>query len=1061
MRATGQHAENHAEKEERRVLDLPGIEREVSARWVEMDIVGRILTQPETQTRATSRPVWSCYAQPSPAAGVPDIGYAHARTISDLYARFKTMQGMTVPRGHGWDCHGLGVEVAVARELGLSEPRLSEPRLSELGISNFGLSESGLSRPRLSEPRLSDFGQSEIGKSEIGGIEEYGVGRFVARCRESALRHANAFASVAERMGCLTDPRQTFRTMDPSYVESVWWSLKRIFDAGLLVKVYRIGRYCPSCRTALAEHEVRGRQAFSEVAGTAVIVRLRIEQLPDGACPQLADADLLAWTGTPWMLAANTGAAVHPDGPYVIARRAGHGDKVVLAEARFARVLGDGWHVVATIGGSELAGVTYRRPFQPPVGDDGDACLVVADRGVRTGAGTGIVQLASAYGGGALPRPSLAVDPIGADGCFGPGARSLAGRFFAEADPAVVADLSDRGLLFAAAPHRRAQPHCWRCGTPLLTRALSAWFIRTSAIHSQLREQAEQVIWVTGGRDRRPAPRAADWAVGRTRYWGVPLPIWECGRGHLTCAGSLTELSELAGRDLTGMDPHRPVIDEVAIRCRDCGARARRVAETLDASYDAGAMPFAQYGSPLRGSGRFAAGYPAKLAVKGGSEASNWCEAMMVVSALCAGQVPFHAAICPGSALDERGRPMTGRQGNLAEPTELIERHGADAMRWYFASMTPRPTYAGVPDAAISRLGQQVLGAYLGSVRFFLEQANSAGRPGRWPPDRVAGPPMTRSVLDQWLLSELHSAVGVVTAALETFRPDFAAQRIRRLIGDLTGWYVPLSRRRFADLAADDQVVAAGRVLHHCLDVLTRLMAPIAPFASDHGWNLIKDQDAPSSVHLATWPARLTTLVDERLNEQMAQVRAIVGVGKAARAAALARSWQPLATARLACEGSDAFKPELLALIAEELNVKAVEVGADDLKASREEAGRGDWLVVSRRAGSVALDLAITPELRREGLARKSIKAIKDARRQGGLHVSDRIALRWATRDDEVGAALTEFSPMISQAVLATEYCALALGHKPDADAIEYASPEVGATFWLTSLGSDVRSPTA
>lgn len=1032
MRATDQQASTG----KRRVLDLPAIEHEVAARWAEADVVGKTLERAQSATGS----IWSCYAQPSPAAGVPDIGYARARTISDLYSRFKTMQGLAVPRGHGWDCHGLGVEIAVARELGLSQPRQSDLRMPE---------------SRLSDRRISDFGQSEIGKSEIGAIEEFGVSRFVDRCRESALRHAGAFALVAERLGCLTDPGQIFRTMEPGYVEAVWWSLKQIFDAGLLVKDYRIGRYCPSCQTPLAEHEVRGRHLFGKVAGTAVIVRLRIERLPDGAYPQLAGADLLAWTGTPWMLAANTGAAVHPEAPYVIARRAGHGDKVVLAQARFARALGDGWHVVATVGGSELAGITYRRPFQSGTSEV-DTGLVMTDRSVRTDIGTGIAQLASAYGGGALPRcPAEAVDPIGANGCFGPSVRSVAGLFFADADPVVVADLSDRGLLFAAAPHGRAQPHCWRCQTPLLTRAMSTWLIRTSAIRDQLRAQAEQVTWVPDARGRPPADRVEDWVVGRTRYWGVPLPIWECQRGHLTCAGSLTELSELAGRDLTGIDPHRPVVDEIAIRCRECGTQAHRVAEVLDASYDTGAMPFAQHGAPLRGSGRFASADPARLAVEGAGDPSNWSDVMMVIGALCAGQVPFRAVICPGRELDERGRPTTGRQGNLTEPFALIEQHGADAIRWYFATTTPRPA-GGVRDPAISRLQRQVLGAYLGSIRFFLEQASSPGRSVSWPSDRADELPTTRSVLDRWLLSEFHSAIGVVTTAFEMFRSDVAAQRIRRFIGDLSGWYLPLFRRSLAGGAAAGQDAAGLRVLRHCLDGLTRLMAPIAPFASDYGWNLIKGRDAPASVHLATWPRRLPTLVDERLNEQMAGIREIVGVGKAGRAAASIGAWQPLAAARLACAGSGAFTPEMLTLIAEELNVKAVEAVAA-------EPG-------TDRAGSVVFDLTITPELRREGIARRSIRAIKDARRLAGLHLSDRIGLHWSTDDDEVATALTEFSPMISQAARATEYRCLDLGRRgpgrrdlgrrdlgrrdlgrrPDAHAYEYLSPDVGATFWLT-----------
>lgn len=1007
MRATGRRTEEVKPGGP----DLAAIEREVAARWAESDVLGASIAQ------TASGPLWSCYTQPSAATGVPGIGYARARTIADLYARFKTMQGMAVPRGHGWDCHGLGVEVAVAHELGLSQPRLPETGLSQIGLSQVGLSEMGKPRDgksgvRKSEPRIS----------EIEEIERYGVGRFVARCRESALRHASAFAAVAEQIGCMTDPRQIFYTMDRSYIESVWWSLKRIFDAGLLVNDYRIARYCPRCRTPLAEHEVSGPQVFKRVTGTCVIARLPIDQPPDAARSPLSGADLLAWTATPWMLPANTGLAVHPGQPYVVARRAGHGDKVVLAEARFIRVLGDGWHAVAKFTGDELAGATYRPPFQlaGTAGGDGTS-LVEADLLVRTDIGTGIAQLAAAYGGGHLPaHPARAVDPIGADGCFGSEVASLAGVFFADADAAVVADLSDRGLLFAAAPHRRSQPHCWRCDTPILTRAMAAWYVTT-----------------------------ADWAVGRTRCWGVPLPIWKCERDHLTCVGSLAELSELAGSDLLGVDPHRPTIDEVVIRCRACGAEARRVAETLDASYDTGAMPFGQYGAPLRGSGRFAAGYPARLAVEGGGSANIWLDAMTLIAALCHGQVPFRTAIRLGSALDERGRPMSGKQGNQADPTALIERHGADAVRWYFAAATAERATGKVSDAAIGRLARCVLGAYLGSAMFFAEHADPVGERSPRLDEAVLAVP-ARPVLDRWLLSELHSAVGTVSAALEMFRSDLAARRIERFVSDLAGWYVRLSRRRMAEAPVAGRRAAVLRTLHDCLDVLTRLMAPLAPHLSDHVWNLIRDQDAPSSVHLATWPTALTALVDDRLSEQMTRVRGIVGVGNAARAASMIGAWQPLAMAQLSCEGGDALTPELLALIAEELNVKTVEPVAAIPNVARSPG----WLVVGKPAGTVALDLAITQRLRLEGIARRSIRVIKEARRRDGLRIGDHIALGWTTSDDEVGAALTEFSPMVSRAVGATEFHRLPSGCGPGGRAMEHASPDLGATFWLTPLAT-------
>jgi isoleucyl-tRNA synthetase len=1054
------------------VVDLPAIEREVLARWRH----GRLFERSLDQTSA-GRP-WTFYEGPPTANGMPGVHHVEARVFKDLFPRFKTMQGFHVPRQGGWDCHGLPVEVAVEQELGVS------------------------------------------GKKEI---EAYGIAEFNARCRESVLRHVDAFEALTERMGYWVDLKHAYRTMDSDYIESVWWSLKVIFDKGLLIRDYRISPYCPRCETPLSDHEMGQPDVYRTVSDPSVTVRFPLRTLPEGCNPHLGGADLLVWTTTPWTLVSNTAVAVHPDETYAVARKSGDGDRVVVAESLFARVLGEGWHIVARVRGAELAGATYQPPFTL-VSIPG-AHVVVTGTFVTTEDGTGLVHLAPAFGADDMETGRAhglpVVNPIRSDGHFSGSVPLVGGMFFKDADTTLVNDLADRGLLFRSAQHEHSYPHCWRCHTPLIYYALPSWFIRTTAIKEALLAENEKTNWqpptIKHGRYGEWLRNNVDWALSRTRYWGTPLPLWLCPQQHATCVGSLAELSELAGRDLNDLDPHRPYVDEVTITCRECGGQARRVPEVIDAWYDSGSMPFARLGAPLHNQDEFERSFPAQFICEAIDQTRGWFYSLMAVSTLVFGRSSYENVVCLGLVIDEHGRKMSKHLGNVLEPIPLMDAHGADALRWFFAASGSPWATRRVGHATLEEIVRKVLLTYWNTVSFLVLYANAAAAQGEAAAAaRMAEAPevTARPVLDRWLLSELHALVRDVTAALEGFDSAQAGRRIGAFIDDLSNWYVRRSRRRFWEGPGTPGGAAAFATLHECLDTLTRLMAPVTPFLTDYVWGVLRADASPDSVHLAPWPTADAALIDDSLPAQMALARRVVELGRSARAAAVVRVRQPLARALVGAPGFADLPADLRAQVAEELNVHeldslaavaedlvdytvkpnyralggrfgkgtpavaaaieaadaaalaaelsaggkasvevdgvAVSLGPDDVIVT--QVPRSGWAVASGGGETVALEIAITPELRREGLAREVVRLVQDARKGDGLDVSDRISLHWSTADPELAAALTEHGPMISAEVLAVDYGPRP-GDGPDPGAREHVEADLGLVFWLRRAG--------
>jgi len=1046
-------------------VDLPALDHEVLALWRERDVFERSLAASE------GRPLWVFNEGPPTANGMPGTHHVEARVFKDVFPRYRTMKGYHVPRKAGWDCHGLPVELAVEKELGFT------------------------------------------GKKDI---EAYGIAAFNERCRESVLRHVGAFADLTERMGYWVDMGDAYWTMDPQYVESVWWSLKQIFDKGLLVQDHRVTPYCPRCGTGLSDHELA--QGYETVVDPSVYVRFPVTGGP--VADQVPGASLLVWTTTPWTLVSNTAVAVHPDVDYVAARTA-DGEVLVLAEPLLAQA-GEGAEVVARWTGAQLQGTTYQRPFD--LVDIPDAHYVVTAEYVTTEDGSGLVHIAPAFGADDLvvgrAHGLPVVNPLRPDGTFEEGIPLVGGLFFKKADPLLVAELERTGLLLEHVPYEHTYPHCWRCHTPLVYYAQPSWYIRTTAIKDALLRENEHTDWhpktIQWGRYGDWLNNNIDWALSRSRYWGTPLPIWRCEAGHLTCIESLADLGAKAGQDLSNLDPHRPFVDDVTFACGHevgearCGDTATRVPEVIDAWYDSGAMPFAQFGFPHTGADLFEQRYPADFICEAIDQTRGWFYTLMAVGTLVFDRSSYKTVLCLGHILDEEGRKMSKHLGNVLEPIPLMDQHGADAVRWFMLAGGSPWQARRVGHGTIQEVVRKTLLTYWNTVSFQALYARESG----FEPNVTPAPPVSeRGALDRWALSEAHRLAQEVDSALEAYDTQRAGRLLSAYVDDLSNWYVRRSRRRF--WAGDPAALAT---LHECLYVVTLLMAPFTPFISERVWQDLftsTSDELPDSVHLAPWPTVDGSLVDDALAEQMSLVRRLVELGRAARASSSVRTRQPLGRALVAASGWDSLPEALRAEVGDELNVvdlvslveaadaHLVEVSVKaNFRALGKRFGKGTqpvaeaiaaadaaalvaalraggtasvttaggdtvgltdddvvvtespvegWAVASDGGETVALDLQVTPELRRAGLARETVRLVQEARKSSGLAVSDRIALWWSSDDADLAAALREHGGLLADEVLATSYAEGEPGAEEGAAA--FADDDLALRFWLRVAG--------
>ena len=999
---------------------FPELEERILERWRERDVFHRSLAQRE------GAPVWSFYEGPPTANGRPGSHHVLSRAFKDLYPRFRTMRGYRVPRKAGWDTHGLPVELEIEKELGVSS------------------------------------------KAEI---EAYGIAEFNARCRESVFRYVEDWNRLTERIGFWIDLDDPYVTLTNEYIESVWWSLRRIWDDGRLYERNKVVPYCPRCGTALSSHEVA--LGYKDVEDPSVFVKLPITAVPPSdQIPEspLREGDrLLVWTTTPWTLISNAAVAVGPEIEYVRARPPGSEEVFVVAADLVERVLGEGAEIIAHFPGSALAGTAYEPPF-PFISDYGPRGHTVLEADfVTTGEGTGLVHTAIAFGEDDFRLGEQygikLQNPVRADGTFDQRITDYEGRFVKDADADIVESLRDRGRLLRVETYEHAYPHCWRCETPLLYYAKSSWYIRTTEVRDRMLAANEEIDWhpehIKHGRFGKWLEGNVDWALSRERYWGTPLPIWSCESPDCEerfCAGSMDELLERGGE--VPDDLHRPYIDEVVLRCEVCGGEMRRVEEVIDAWYDSGSMPFAQFHYPFEGQESFEERFPAEFICEAIDQTRGWFYSLLAISTLIFGRSSYETVLCLGLILDPEGQKMSTSRGNVVQPADVIERHGADALRWYYlTSQQPWAGYRFSVDTVGEAVRQFTLTLW-NTYSFWVLYANAEGLS---PADFADQSPVTghqspdANALDRWALSRLQGTVREVTERLEAFDSTAAGRAIAAYVEELSNWYVRLSRRRFWE---GDR--AAFGTLRRCLLDVAAMLAPFTPFLADEIYANLAGGEAeefasgPDSVHLLDFPEPDESLEDGALELGMEAARRAVELGRAARAQAGVKVRQPLRKAVIVATDREREQIQRLSdLVAGELNVKEIEFVAEEAElvtyevkpnyrslgprfgrlmpqaaaavqaldpAAVAEAVAGERRVGIRVNGgehelepddvtlvlqpldgyqveaesgrAVALALELDDELRREGLAREVVHAVQNTRREAGLEVTDRIALR-------------------------------------------------------------------
>jgi isoleucyl-tRNA synthetase len=966
---------------------FPEIEEQVLQRWRDRDVFG------EQIRRRQGAPRWNFYEGPPTANGAPGSHHVLARVFKDIFPRYKAMDGYLVDRKGGWDCHGLPVELAVEAELGMKS------------------------------------------KSDI---EEYGIAAFNARCREKVLSHIDDWVRLTDRIGYWLDTDHAYKTLDPSYVESVWWALKTIYEKDLLFEKLKVVPYCPRCGTALSSHELGQPDVYQDVIDPSAYVILPSTK-----------GKLVVWTTTPWTLVSNAAVAVDPDLTYVKTS-----EDFIVAEALAEKVFGEGVEIVERFPGRDLVGLAYEPPFDfIPASDYGPkGHTVLAADFVTADDGTGLVHTAIAFGeddfrlgeaNGLNP-----INPVLPDGTYDRRIGPYAGRWVKDADQDLLADLQSRGKLLRAEPYEHSYPHCWRCNTPLLYYAKPSWYIATSQIKDHLLASNEAVNWqpphVKHGRFGNWLQGNVDWALSRERYWGTPLPIWRCGDGHVHAIGSLKELHDLSGVELS--DPHRPFVDDVSFTCTTdgCAEPMQRVPEVIDVWFDSGSMPFAQYHSPQAGSTEFQEHFPADYICEALDQTRGWFYSLLAVSTLLFDRSSYKNVVCLGLILDENGQKMSKSKGNIVEPWDVINQYGADAFRWYFfTSKYPWDGYRFSLDTLGEAVRQFMLQLW-NTYAFYVLYANASG-----------GGPLTAAFepadsnpteLDRWVLSRLSATVTAVREGLDNFDATTAGRAIADYLDELSNWYVRRSRRRFWE---GDPV--AFRTLRTALVTISKLLAPFTPFVADEIYDNL-DGSEPS-VHLTDFPVGEER--DLTLENAMAVARETVRLGLAARGQAKLKVRQPLHAAVIVATGAERQAIELLAeIVRDELNVRelrfvseADELGEVEVKPNYRTLGpkfgkqmplvaaavaglhpthvatqlRGgqtvsidiggtehhltaDDLLVSmkplagyqvEREGShaVALELEIDDSLRIEGWAREIVHAVQAARRAADFDISDRIEL--------------------------------------------------------------------
>ena len=1011
-------------------LNINLLEEEILRFWQKNDIFHQSMTSRE------GGPEYVFFEGPPTANGRPGVHHVLARVFKDMFPRYKSMNGFHVSRRGGWDTHGLPVEIEVEKRLGFTNKQQ---------------------------------------------IEDYGIAKFNELCRESVFTYIQEWEKLTDRIGYWVDLEDAYVTYKNAYIESVWWLLKSIWDKDLLYQGFKVVPYCPRCGTPLSDHEVA--QGYAQATDPSLFVRM-----------PLADEEntsLLVWTTTPWTLPGNVAVAAHPDIEYVKVKLGEDENEefLILAQPLLEKVLADReYEVVKTYKGKQLRGKKYLPLFTfLPV--EKDAHYVIMADFVTTEDGTGLVHIAPAFGADDM---QMAVDndlpilmTVNDEGHFINEIGSWAGMWVKDADPLIVKELDQRGLMFEIGTLEHTYPFCWRCDTPLLYYARPTWYIRTSEKKDRLVALNEEINWypdyIKHGRFGNWLENNIDWALGRERYWGTPLPVWECESCHnQICVGSVEELSEYAGRDLSDLDLHRPYVDQVHLECPDCHGRMTRVLELIDVWFDSGSMPVAQWHYPFENQETFKKQFPGDFICEAVDQTRGWFYTLHAISTLVFDSNSFKNVICLGLILDKDGQKMSKTRGNVVQPWDVIKQHGADALRWYLYTASPPGQERRFSEDLVGEVVRNFTLTLWNTYSFFVTYANL----DHWTPDSNVKPKY--SDLDKWLLSSLHALTRDVTEAFEHYDVLGATRPVEKFVDQLSNWYLRRSRRRFWKTESDSDKAAAYATLYEALRTLAYLLAPTMPFMADHMYqNLVRkaNPEAPASVHLAEWPTYDAAMIDEKLNREMNTVMKLASLGHAARNSQNLKVRQPLAEATFVVGNADEQNVplEYADLLMDELNVKKIsllgsaseavsfslnplpkqlgqrfkadfpkvrkallglpadqsarqlldgenllvfvddetyEITLDEVEVRAES--KAGYAVASEGAYLAALVTDLSPELVNEGLVREFVRRVQSLRKDADLDIADRIRLYY-TASARLMEAISAFEDYIKEETLAKE----------------------------------------
>jgi isoleucyl-tRNA synthetase len=996
------------------------LERDVTKLWRDKEIIKKSFESNQEGEYFTF------YDGPPTANGKPHVGHIITRVIKDIIPRYKVMKGYKVIRKAGWDTHGLPVELEIEKKLGIS------------------------------------------GKQQI---EEHGVEQFVKLCKDSVFTYVSMWEDMSNKIGYWVDMEKPYVTYHNSYIESVWWALKQMWDKDLLYKGHKVMPYCPRCGTSLSSHEVA--QGYKDVKDNTAFVKFKVKGEENKY--------IMAWTTTPWTLPSNVGLAINKAYDYVEVKQ--NDEVYILAKELVGKVLSEDYEVIREFKGQELLGLEYEQlmPFHKP---EEKAFFVIHGDFVTLSDGTGIVHIAPAYGEddnivakkNGLPLINL----VDAEGKFVDEVTPFAGIFVKKADEKILNYLKDQNSLYKAEKHTHSYPHCWRCDTPLLYYPKASWFVRMTSLRDKLLENNNKINWypdnIRTGRFGKFLENVIDWGISRDRYWGTPLPIWECECGRRELIGSIAELKEKGINVPEDIELHKPYIDGVKLKCSCCGKEMKRTAEVIDCWFDSGSMPFAQHHYPFENKELFEANFPAQFISEAVDQTRGWFYTLLAISTAIFDNNPFENCIVLGHVLDKKGLKMSKSKGNVVAPDDVLDTVGADATRWHFyTSSAPwLPTRFSKDD--VEETQRKFLSTLWNVYSFYVLYADldnfDATKYSEF---------KSENVMDKWILSKLNTLIKTVEENLEGFRVTQAALALEDFVDELSNWYVRRNRSRFWTTELNDDKIGAYTTLYRVLVDLSKISAPFVPFMSENIYQslvLSLDEKAEESVHLCKWPVADLNAVDKKLEEEMELAYAIVKLGRSARNGANIKNRQPLSEMLVSVKSLPEYYGDI---VRDELNIKQILFGADlsehvnfEIKPNlpvlgkaygkmipgirKEIAGKNQMelaqkiqnggtetinvdgteielnnenLLVTMQglegfafAGEgevgVVLDTTITDELREEGHVREIISKIQNMRKESGFEVSDKINL-YVANNDLLTGVVNKFADTIKRETLTVD----------------------------------------